>query len=483
MSRGLKVFFTAWSVYLFFIYIYPQSISGQMVDLGMSLVDNANTYLRYSAGFKDVSFFRGNFLSGHFPGAAVPAAALYALAKPFVQGLSGADSFLVMNALSCVFIASVMGGVTASLVYRFARRTDLGGRAAVLTAFILAFGTISFGYSLALYKVTQVSLCMFSAFYLIFRETDNGRNGPFAYFAAGVLTGAGVATHPVYAIIGAVIVLYAVSKAGVGRGLLCLTGAVLPLLLLAFYLKISFGSYIADPYAFRADAVEYPYELTYPRLSNFFYLLFGLKEGFFIYMPVLLFAFPGVVRAWKGGVYRKEAAAVMLMLLAVTLFFSGYVFKSDPGRVVSAHDAGIPSRFLEPLCPFLAVIAGFGFSRARKRVFCSLSAVSVFFSYLAAQAGFLPGKGGTQLVYSVKVFLSSFGVPVLFSETLPGVLGIGTFHTYLAEARNTLGELLAPGNGELLLRLLTNQMIFVFLFASMFAGAVYLLRLMWRTGR
>ncbi|MEA3490200.1 MAG: hypothetical protein U9R44_07710 [Candidatus Omnitrophota bacterium] len=475
LSVKVKIFLTVWLVYLLFIYIKPESMSAILVDLAISVIDHGDIYMRYGVNSVDVSTYGGHYMSGHLPGGSALVIPLYFISRPLMGGLADWSRFLAVHILSIVFIASVCGALIAVLFYSFLRRLDVKENDRLLLTFLFAFGTMNFGYSTALYNGIQATLYVFTAFFLLFCSRLGETEGSAPYFWSGFLGGAAVACHLGMAPISLVLFVYGACTGGIKRVPVMLAGAFLPVALLSGYMKIAFGSFFTMPYSYRIR--QNPNMMTYPRLRNLVDLFFGLKVAFFVYMPVMLLSLWGVVEAFRRKKFRAEMSVIASVFLFTGLICSSYVRKADPYCVAWPHEAHIVVRYFLPVCPFMMIPVACIIDKVKRPVLYALGGVSVFFAYLGAQAGLLP-YGSWPVVYASKVFVSSFGMPTLFSEVLPRELGVEIFHTYVGRPNVHLKELLLPDNRHLFMGLIGRQLIFfAFFFLIIFCLAVVIRKL------
>ncbi|MDD5634516.1 MAG: hypothetical protein PHW46_04485 [Candidatus Omnitrophica bacterium] len=478
MSVKMKIFFTAWIVYVLFMYIKPESMSSNLVDLAMSLVDNGNVYLRYSTSSIDISFVNGKYISGHLPGASMLVVPLYLLAKPFFFHMSGENALVLLHVLSIIFISSVSGALITVIFYSFLQQIMINEKSRLILTFIYAFGTMNFGYSTSYYKGIIATLCVFYAFYIVFLESYKRQRSLKIFFAAGLLLGMAAITDFSVLYIVCILFIYAVYVGGGKRGLIAILGVLIPLIFLALYFKTAFGGFFSMPYAYRVNPD--PNVITYPRMYNVFNLFFSIKQGFFVYMPIMVLSAFGLAEGVRRKEFIPEMLTVILIFVIGGFYFSGYVRRVDPLHIACPHDAHMVIRYLMPICPFMLLGAAFVVNEIRRSIVYILGGVSIFFSYLAAQAGLLP-YGLWQIVYALKVFVTGFGMPTMFSQTLPHKFNIMTLHTYMSKPDNlTIAQLLTSDNKQLLFNLITNQLLFFGMFAGVAGVITTILFFMWR---
>lgn len=474
LSRPSQIFLSVWLVYLVFVYVKPESISGQMVDLAVSIVDHGDVVLRHTIDFKDVSFKNGEYLCGHFPGAAIPVALMYAVARPLLTGFEGVGRFYAVHFLALVVVSTVIGAGTVVVFDTLLGDLGWAGRRRLVWSFLFAFGTMNLNYATSLYKVNQVVLCVITSFWLFHRAGRQGEWWAVRLVVGGLLLGVAVVTHPPYILICAALYVYALLSSGWRGSLLVVVGASVPVFLLGIYLNMAFGSFVASPYSFRLFVPSFV--VSYPRWQNVLYLLLSPSEGLLIFVPILVLGLWGLRELLENGRARREALACVLAAFSTVVFFAGYIVGDGNTRVVSAHDASLAIRFLAPVCPFLMVLGAPVAARVNRGVLLAFGATSVVFSYLGARAGFLPGGSGEQLVYAIKSFFAGTGMTSLFANDLPRWLGVETLSTYLAQPDGRIHALLFNLAVGRVLSLVTYQALFLVLFL----GVVFSISLAWR---
>jgi len=197
--------------------------------------------------------------------------------------------------------------------------------------------------------------------------------GSGRHYAVGALLGAAVVTDyvaivPLFAVI-SLYLLHAPSRPLLSRVIM---GGLIPAAALLIYHKLLFGSVMttAVPYSnpiFLGDGLKGG---TFGRLDLevLSRLLFSRERGLFIFMPSLVFAFPGGWLLYKRG-HRELVAACGIGIIGILLLISslnGWHGGSATGP-----------RYLIPSFPFWFILLG-GLAYAEKRMKWAFYLVSTF---------------------------------------------------------------------------------------------------------
>jgi SAM-dependent methyltransferase len=435
----LEVTFAA--VALLYLAPIPQSMALNILDLTTSLVDHGSIVLDEFAG-TDVALRDGRILSGMPPGASFHAAALYMVARPALGRLPAGTTLPVLYVLCTLLLAIPAALLTMRLVYRLTRGWGATHRNSLLTAALLAFGTMHFGYATGFYKKTLAAAYLMGAFSLLSSPEVPKRPGRAAL--AGVFCGLAIGLDYPAALIACVLTGYGLWRrprlAALAAFLAGGGGALLPVLA---YHQAAFGSPWLTAYQFRSEPAGNA--LGVPRLGPLLFLISTCLAA----SPCLVWAGSGWIRKFRAGEQRAELLAIAAIALGGPLFFSAW-------SSFYPHDASFPSRLLLPVLPFAVLPMAFGLPPVLRYGSKLVIGWSVGSSVLAAQACLIPTETIPPL-YALKVLATSWGTGPLFSEVLPSWLGLSTLH--LAVARGTVHavSLLHPESRDTLLHLLRGQ--------------------------
>ncbi len=444
----------------------PQSMALSILDLATALVDRGSVGLHAASGV-DVAVRDGRILSGMPPGASFAAALVYALAHPLLGVFPAGSARIALYVLSTLVVAIPAAAVTVYLVHGTAVRWGASGRAAGLTAGLLAFGTMHFGYATGFYKRTLAAACLMGAFALLVWAKGTVISSIRAGLA-GILSGLAVGQDYSTAVIAAALGFYFLSRRPRADAIAAFAGggviAIFPVLV---YHQAAFGSPWVTAYRFRPDHTTNA--LGGPLPGPFFLLLATLLAA----SPCLVWSARGWWRAVRTREWRAEMVTIAGIVLGTLLLFSGW-----PGFYT--HEASFASRQLLATLPFAVLPMAFGVPSSLRGWPTLLIGWSVGATLLAAQASMIP-TNTIPPMYAVKVLGTSWGTGPLFSEGIASWLGLPTLHLTIARKIATTGALLRPENRHLLTEALLGQALIKTISIMVTAGAAALLwRLVWR---
>ncbi|MFQ5693113.1 MAG: hypothetical protein ACE5IM_08735 [Nitrospinota bacterium] len=460
----LRLFLICWIVYALFVSPFPQSMALNMLDLATSIVDKQSLALDQYHGM-DTARRGETYLSGLPPGGSFLAVPYFFLLRPLIRLFPKGHELLVLNTLLALLAGGPATALTAVLLFRFLRNFPCDERQRLLASVAFAFGTMAFGYAEGFYKKTFASLALFLAFSLLYANRGGGgdaRGTPRRTFLAGLLCGSAFLLDYPTPLFSLVLFLYLLATPARRSAPWFVLGAIPPLLLLGGYQYAAFGNpfYTSHAYAELTVAQKFrPFSL--PVLLDSWV---GPFHGLFVYSPVLALSVAGLFIGWKRDPgLRKELGAIAAFFLVNSILVASLTYPWT-GEVSLAARQYLPS------IPFLTIPLIYALAESTRRLFKILLAVSVFFSYLAAQAGHIPTLPWP-LVYTLKDFASSFGTGAFFSELLPRLLDLPTLHLFLASPEHRLEGLLGGADSQWLPRLVAGQGIVLGINLAFFAAA------------
>jgi len=347
----------------------------------------------YAGNTGDVARANGHLYSNKSPGlswiAAIPYAVLHALERD-----SSSVAAITFNAYVCTLVCvAIPFAFVASMLYGYARRRGYGAPWSACIALTATLATESLPYAtIFMLHVPSGTLLLYA---LITQRRALGG------------AAAGLATVMNYLCAPALILL---GLFGAKRGRFA-AGAVLPLVLLAAYQQICFGSLLTTSIA-REDARF----LSRGAIFGLFHLpsaeaAWGISispyRGLFYFAPVLIMAIGGAVLWFRDGSERADLVAVVLIFAAFFLINAAF----------NGWEAGfaLGPRYLVPLIPLLAL----AMLRCRgwlRPMLVGLAAISLAINFAAAAVD--PQPSG-----SIPRPLTQYIVPLLidghFSPAVP----------------------------------------------------------------
>ncbi len=463
---GWRLAVTFAAAALLYLAPVPQSMVRNILGLATSLVDHGSVGLDEFNGL-DVAVRRGRIISGMPPGASFVAAGIYLIGRPLFRLIPAHATPTVLYVLCTILVAIPAVAVTVVLVYRTAIRWGVSGRAAFLTAGLLAFGTMHFGYATGFYKKTLAAACLMGAFTLLASAKGDGFRSSRAGLA-GLLCGLAIGQDYPTALIAAALGGYLLSRRpGAGTIAAFVAGAGIAILPVLAYHQAAFGSPWVTAYHFRTDPAGNT--LRGPRLGPFFLLLVTLLAS----SPCLVWSGIGWWRAIRTPNRRAEMVTIAGVVLGMLLMFSGWAS-------FYPHEASFASRLLLPMVPFAVLPMAFAIPTSLSGLPLLVIGWSVGATLLAAQASMIP-TNTIPPVYALKVLGTSWGTGPLFSETLASWFDIPTLHLIISRGVATSASLLRPENRHLLVEALLGQAVIKLLSLAVTALAALLVwRLVWR---
>jgi len=446
----------------------PQSMALNILDLATSLVDHGSVLLDEYRGI-DVALREGFVLSGMPPGASFAAAVVYLVFHPIFELVPSGSVLPLLNVLCTILLGIPAATLTVCVVYHIALRWGSSPRDALLTAGLLAFGTMHFGYATGFYKNTLAAACLLSAFWFL-TPPKGGCISESLAGLAGLLSGLAIGQDYASALIalglGGYLVLVRARLTVVAVYAIGTAAALLPVLV---YHQVAFGAPWLTSYHYIPQITEKG--LTVPRPYAFLYLLVTLLAA----SPCLVWSIVGWKRAMQIRELRPAMITIAGLMFATLLLHSGWA-----GGRPYAHETNFASRYLLSVVPFCVLPMSFGLPPSLKSWPMVIIGWSIAATFLAAQASMIPW-GTVPLLYSLKVLFTSWGTGPFFSETIASWLGIPTLHQAIAHGVISRSVLFEPGNRELLFSLLLGQALIKMMSLVVTAVAALLLwRFVWR---
>ena len=263
--------------------------------------------------------------------------------------------------LSIVVAISVPSAIAAVFLARLAGQLGLGPISALVVALGWGLATMGLPYATLLYGNQLAGALMLIAFTLLVEIRHGAAPTPARMFIVGALLGFAGATEYPAALIAGPIGVYGLVVAGWRRCLWAILGGAIPLAALLWYHAAAFGSPFAFPYDYsvwKEPKTGWFMGIDVPRGWALRNILVGEYRGLLYTTPWLALAVPG---AWFLA--RRHAAEVVVCAWAVIAFL--WLNSSIPPW----HGGwGAGPRYLVPMLPFAAVLAGGVLTRLAPRL-------------------------------------------------------------------------------------------------------------------
>jgi hypothetical protein len=327
-----------WLFLLTFVtYAYFQAGGGwnqnSQFDLTRAIVERHTFAIdAYASNTGDVSRAGGHVYSNKSPAlswiASIPYAALYAM-----NGGDTIEAMILNTYVLTLICVALPGALIPWMLYRYARKKRFSAPWAATIALATALATQLLPYS------TIFMLHVPSGALLLFAAISDRRT--LAGFAAGLATAMNYLCLPA-------LIIFALTGDRRNR---FVAGAIPPLLLLAIYQKICFGSFLTlslaheDQRFLTKGAIFGVFHL--PALEAIFGISVSEYRGLFYFAPVLIMAIGGAIVWFRDRDDRRSLAALVLIFavfFAINASFNGW-----------EGGFGIGARYLVPTIPLLAL--------------------------------------------------------------------------------------------------------------------------------
>jgi hypothetical protein len=412
---------------IFFFQIYPHFIftnEHSRLLLTSAIVDDQTVQIdkalqRYG-DTQDKAIFNGHYYSDKAIGTSLLALPVYPAIKAIGMD-QDATNYLFWLKLICVTLPSILFLI---FITNFWEKI-FNGRWNKPIAFIFAFGTIAFPYSLQFISHHLTGIALFLSFYFAYTATNSIEASTKNVLYSGVFAGAAMLLeYPAFLQAG-LIFLYCVSRLR-KRTLIFIAGTLPFLFLMLGYNYIIFQNPFDVTYKHMSDQIHLSQHsqglvgFRMPDPAVFFAILFSASRGLFFFSPVLLFSIPGMYLLIRNPKFRIEGLLILLIVLSSLFFHSG----------MSNWDGGwsIGPRYLTPLLPFLMTAIAYFASTSMNETTLKLNAlfllsslISIFFVTIGTITFPFPAPDIPNPVFSLFIPLFISGA---FSKNIAEWLGI-----------------------------------------------------------
>ena len=387
--RLWAVCLSSFLIYLFHIGPLPGVNEIRYINQTRAIVDDGVMHIdRYHHNTMDKGFINGHYYPTAPPGLSLLAIPLYLAVKTLLSVIPGSalsqydvaqyihvllgnpdapDDFVAtypfFDFLIChlLFTAVLCCLVSTGLMIMLDRALRMFTPGVTETQrlwllIVYAFGTLMFFYSTRFFAHASSALTLFGAFLVLYGMKRRDLGGGWA-FAAGMLNGLALfidyVTFPAVIVIG-IYGLFTVEKRDLWR---YIVGSSLPVIGLLSYHTLSFGHPFKMPQHLMSgeDGAGYSdqFGLGFPDPVILLKLLFSTYRGFFLYMPVMLFAAFALLRGLLDThhPHRREWGVIGGIFMALLLFNSCLKINWVGGYIFGP-------RYLIPAIPFMIIALG-----------------------------------------------------------------------------------------------------------------------------
>lgn len=427
--------------------INQSALTAAIVNEGRFEID---TYYRAAAG--GVSFYNGHYYSIQAPGISFISVPFYILARPFfyflpqdtidnlferVESYGAAlpvdylgnkkipsnyfpdinkrqilEYLVISGFILPIFTTPLFSAITAVLLYSVLGRLTRNEKFRLLITSFYAFGTLLFPLSTEFFEREIAIVLMFSAFFILFkiRHKEIKPTGS-ALFAAGVLAGVSAWFDYFHLFVAGLLFIYLLSffiknKSSGGRRingfwifdlnksrlillLKFIIGVLISTIPVFLYYYIIFDNPFSQSYAYAvipesAHKISDIFNASFPSIITLLHM-----SGFFLYSPIIVFAFYGVYKALlKKDRYHLDAVAIAIFGI-FTLVYASILSFVYPETIAPSF-----KRYMTPILPFAFMFMPYIFPRNTlpvknklKILFIGVGIASVMINWTAAQYG------------------------------------------------------------------------------------------------
>jgi len=368
-----------------FVYILPRWADwsqNSRLNLTLAIVDHGSLSIdAYFGNTGDYAKFEGHYYSDKAPGPSFLGVPIYAAFRPvlrstpmqslllrigqseaFQSTLNEEGSGLLIEKIEyfvslivvTFFLICVPSALLGIFIYDFLTILGLKRQWRLIVVLTYALATNAFSFSSVFFSHQLVAVCLFTAFYLVFR-IHRSLSHPAWVILAGFLLGFSVISEYPSALIAAGIFIYTIYVFKKNRWLAAFIAAGIPpgILMMAYNFSI-YRTPLPVGYQYSELYTEIHstgfLSITYPQASALWGLTFGSFRGLFFSAPVLLLGLIGFVLWLKNKETRAEA------IVSIWSFFSLLIFYGSSIMWNGGYSVG--PRYLVPALPFLVLGVG-----------------------------------------------------------------------------------------------------------------------------
>ena len=326
------------ALFLTYSYFFPQlpgwnvnsrlCLTYALVDEGRFEIDSCLNVPELETG--DMAEYKGHFYSDKIIGTSLSGAVIYGILKLLMTVFGFSLSYAVKRYLITVFSVCVLSALAGVAMYRVLLLFKAKKREAILLTLAFSIGTLLFPYSTLFISYGPGILFSLLAYRLLLKHRISGAMDNAPMFVIGLFVGLMLFFEYTFgiAVLGLTVYVFYFLKRKV-RIFVFLVGVMIPLLIFAAYLLICFDS-LSLPYAlekedfFREGMAKGFMGITKLRPAVSYYITIHPYRGIFVFSPILLVFFIGLVRIWRERRYHADFWLSAFIVIGQVLFNSSY---------------------------------------------------------------------------------------------------------------------------------------------------------------
>ena len=328
------------------------------------------------------------------------------------------EYILISGSILPVVTTALFSAVTAVLLYSVLRFFTSSESLRVVITLFYAFGTLIFPLSTEYFERPIAIMFMFSAFVILFMiRHDKLKAKGSTVFAAGMLAGLSSWFDYLHLFAAGLMFLYFLSfyaefnlfnrknynkflifnlsKQRISLLYKFLIGAVIAILPILVYYYIIFDNPFTQSYAYTlipesVHKISDIGKINLPTGATIFHIL-----AFFIFSPVILFAFYGLYKAVKEKDRHNKDAKFIALLVILTFIYAFVLSLVYPVTIAPSF-----KRYMTPILPFIFMFMPYIFPDNKfpkkalfKMIFIGVAVISIFLNWTSAQFGGHQGLG------------------------------------------------------------------------------------------
>jgi hypothetical protein len=304
----------------------------------------------------DYSVLRGHIYCDKAPGVSLLAVPVWAAVRPWVDGPRVPGRIVHLGAyLATLLVIGLPSAIGVAMLFRVARSWGAPTSAAAALAAAYAFATQALPFSTLFYSHQLVAALYLIALGLLVEARDRGTASARRLAVVGLLLAVAITSEYPSVLGAAALTVYAATFVRPWRRIFWFAaGAALPLVLLAAYHTVVFGSPVATGYSSTVSPGRSPGLLpgmTLPDPSIVPRILFGEERGLVRHAPWLALALPGLVGLLMSRARRADGLLCLSFVLMYLALNAAQTRTPDDWR----GGASIGARYLVPSVPFYAL--------------------------------------------------------------------------------------------------------------------------------